>query len=198
MRIALADRLRGKRYPRTQRAEQWFAGYALTGLVLVVASLPLKAAFPLALAGGLGAIQFGFDLKGKGHAWFPEMCGASALAFLACILALLGNASDATAWRSAGLMLAYALPTILYVAIRLRLARNQPTQVWPSWIAQLAALAMGWVLSPFSLLALVALATRSVWGLSPLRRNVPPMIVGVQEAAYALLAVLGFAIALRR
>ncbi|MGQ9483138.1 hypothetical protein [Chloroflexus sp.] len=90
-----------------------------------------------------------------------------------------------------------AVTAIVYVRIRLRLARNEPVHCAPALLLHLAALvivadllSLDWVGWPV-LLVFAFLFLRCWIGLLPRSLATPTPLVGVQEVIVALLVVVG-------
>lgn len=192
--LALSDRRRGRRYPRTALAEAFAAGYGALALTAGGVALALSGGVPwpaLLPAAGLAALQMFYDARRAGRALLPELAGAAALAMLAPAVALCGGMALLPALALGALAMARALPAIIYVRVRLRLARGEPTSARPAILAHVAGLAAGLALVAFGLLpwlaalALALLLARAAWTYAPVRAA----IVGVQEVVAGLLTV---------
>jgi hypothetical protein len=82
LRLAVADRLKRRRYPRTAWAERLALIYLSAAVIgLGVATLTADAGFwlPLLLATPPALIQFAFDTRNRGRELLPELAGAGAL-----------------------------------------------------------------------------------------------------------------------
>ena len=93
--LALVDRRRGRRLPRTDLALRLAAGEGalLIGLVVVAALLAEGATWwvPLAVAAPLVAIEFWYDVRSRSRRLVPEVAGAVAVASVAAAIALAGG-----------------------------------------------------------------------------------------------------------
>jgi hypothetical protein len=198
LRLALNDRRRGKRYPRTQLAERVAGAYLLVGgvaFVLAVLAAPLAFLLPMAVAAPFAAVQLYFDARNRSRELAPELLGAVALAATAPAIVISGGVGLGLAFALWGILAWRAVASILYVRARLRLERGEPAPA----VVPLAAHALGAVallvaavagLLPWlAALAAIALTMRAAWGLSDRRRRVRASIVGVQEISYGLLLV---------
>jgi len=93
-------------------------------------------------------------------------------------------------------LLARNIPSILYIRARLRLDKGKPVEAIPTYLSNLGAvlgvmvLTLAGYTSILSLVALLILAARAAYGLSPYRRNIRVQIIGVLEMFYGLLVVL--------
>lgn len=198
LKLVLADRRRGARYPRTGMAERFAAGYALvaTGsLVIAFVAGGTRWLLPLLLATLPAALQLWFDARNKSRQLVPELAGAVALSGVATAIVLAGGGSAAVAWTAWLLLGAKALGSILYVRARLRRARGLPASAIPA-----LALHAGTIVLPGLLLAgasawiataaFAVLMARAVVGLRPGARVVRPRTVGFQELALGIAATL--------
>ncbi len=200
--IAVIDRRRGKRYPRTPMAERLLAACALVAaLALAGALLAARRSFlvPAGLAAPVAAVALAFDLDLRPRELAPEIAGALALGAAASAIAIAGGWRAAPALALWGVLAARTVPSIVYVRARLRLGRGAPADVGGSLVAHVAAialvLALAWLrLAPWLAVAVMAvLATRAAWGLSPWRPNLKVWQLGLTEIAFGLLTVLAVA-----
>jgi hypothetical protein len=197
LKLVLADRRRGARYPRTALAERAAAAYsavAVLGGGVALAAFP-AAAVPLLLAAPLGAWQLWYDAQHRGRRLAPELMGSVALGSTAAAIALAGGRPPAMAAALWTLMALKAVTSVLYVRARLRLERAQQAGVEGALAAHVAALAVTAALvalgtAPALALAAFGLLTlRAMHGLSSRRRRLQPREVGLRELAYGVLAV---------
>jgi hypothetical protein len=198
LRLALIDRRKRVRYPRTALAERVFVAYATAALALATAALalaPYPFWPPLAVAAPVGLVALAFDALGRSREALPEAAGAVALGASAPAIALAGGAPAAFAWGAWALLALRAVTSVLYVRARIRLDRGLaagPRAVHAGHAAALAAATglaiVGWVpmLAPVVFLVLLA---RSGWGLSGRRGAVRPQTLGFQELGYGLLTL---------
>lgn len=206
LRIALKDRLKGRRYARTGWAEGFALGYGALavlafGLALWAASEPFWP--PLALAAPLVAVKVGYDALNRGREHLPEIAGALAPLAVSAGIALAGGWALPNALALWGILAARTMPAILYVRARLRLEKGESVQPTPAVLAHLgglialALLSLG-DLSPWSGAAmLVVLLARALYGLSRWRRPAPAKVIGFQEIGYGLLNVAALALGFR-
>jgi hypothetical protein len=202
LRLFVSDRQRGKTYPRTLLAERAFAVLALVAAgalagALALAHGPLHRA--VLMAAPLGAAALAFDLGKRSREAAGELSGALALGAVAAAIALGGGWPLEPALALWGVLAARAVPTILFVRARLRLEKGQPAGIrdalWAHvvaivWVALLAA----WRLAPENAVwAMVMLAGRAVWGLSPARPRLKTWQLGVTEIVFGVIVVLAIA-----
>ncbi len=205
LKLALADRRRGKRYPRTVWAERFAALYgAIALLAFGAAWLTTTHPFwmPLLLAAPIAAIQLRYDLLKQSRAALAEFSGAAALGSVAAALALAGGRTLGSALLLWLLLAFQAIAAIIYVATRLRLARGEAARRAPAYAAHLGALisvgGLAWFgLAPWlAVAAFTILAVRAVLGLMPRSLRTPTPLVGVQELGFSLLTVASIAFGL--
>lgn len=89
--LALVDRRRGRRLPRTVLAERVAVVEGVALLALVVAAvLTADAPFwaPLLVAAPLVAVEAAYDIRSRGRRLVPELAGAAAVSTLAAMIVL--------------------------------------------------------------------------------------------------------------
>ena len=202
LKLALADRLQGRRTPRTAAAEGVAAAYgavALGGLALAARGtgpwwIPLAAAAPLA------AVQFVHDVRLRGRQVLPELLGSVALTSLAAAVLMAGGWAPRIAVAAWGLLAAKGASAVLYVRARLRLDRGQPAGRATAIAGHVAgtlgaaALAAGALAPRLAVAAFALLLARAAFGLSPWHRAVRPQVVGLTEMAWGFAFVLALAL----
>ncbi|HEU5087735.1 MAG TPA: YwiC-like family protein [Roseiflexaceae bacterium] len=195
--VALGDRRRGKRYPRTIWAERFALLYGLVALVAFGTALLLTMSFwpALLLAAPLALMQFVHDLRKQSRALLAEVAGAWALAAAATALALAGGMALVPALGLWCVLAARAAPAIMYVRTRIQRLRGHAGAAWPALLAHTIGLAVVLCLAAFAIcswlavLALALLLGRAFYGLAPERVAVRPATIGMQELAFAALTV---------
>jgi len=202
LKIAVKDRLKGNRPPRTILAEKFAIGYGalafipFTLLLITVADktflLPLLMAFPFAL------IQLWYDAKNQSRKLLPEICGAIALGAIAPMIAILGGWSMTPALILWLFLLGRIIPSILYVRARLRLEKGNPIQRGAVWgvhgvaVLMVIGFAIPRAMPYLGIMAMFILLVRAVIGLSDYRKPRRAPIIGFQEMGYGFLtACLG-------
>ena len=208
LKIAIKDRMKGNRPPRTILAERFAVGYGAVALIpfgillLFVVDktflLPLLMALPFAL------VQLWYDAKNQSRKLLPEVCGAIALGAIAPMIAILGGWAVTPALILWLFLMGRIIPSILYVRARLRLERGNPIQRESVWMVHGVAVIMviGFALSrtmPYlGVVAMLILLGRAMIGLSDYRKARRAPIIGFQELGYgfltALLGALGYAL----
>jgi hypothetical protein len=201
LKLALADRRQGKRYPRTMWAERFAGLYALVGgIALLLAALTANSqAFCWAILAAvpLAVLQGFYDSQRQSRQIAAELAGATAMGAGVAAIALAGGGWEiAPAFALWVMLAARSVPSIVYVRLRLRLERGEALDTTPSLVLNVAAVALVGVLAFAGLVpwlaaaAMMLLAARAVWGLSPLRRPVRAPVIGASEIVYGLVTVL--------
>lgn len=202
LRLLLADRRRGRRYPRTAMAERGFAACALAAAAALAGAFALgdrRLALGLAAIAPLAAAALAFDLGRRSRAVAAEVAAALALAGLATAIALAGGRPTAHAFALWAALAGRVIPTIVYVRARLRLDRGEPAPVAAAIAGAAAAIGLASLLvaagliHPFAVPAMILLLVRAAWFLSPLRPRLATAGLGVTEIAFGLVTVLAIA-----
>lgn len=197
LKLALADRRKGARHPRTAAAEGLallYGSLMAVGLALAAWRAGPEPLLPLLLATPLVLVQLSFDARHHGRRLLPELLGGAALGSVSSSVMLAGGWTAGQALAAWLMMAAKAAASILYVRARLRLDRDQRPDPGPALASHLlglataAGLAAGGWLPWLAVIAFAGLLARAAYGLSPLHRAVRPQVVGFQEAAFGSLA----------
>lgn len=197
--VAIKDRLKGRRPPRTVWAERFAIGYGLAaGVLLLVVAFNSDRAFlmPMLLALPFLMMQVYYDARNQSRELLPEVCGALALGGIAPSITILGGWTVGAAMVLWLLLACRSVPSILYVRARLKLEHGNPVSSYPSLLAHSAALVIALILAignaaPW--LAVVVcglLLVRSVAGLSVYRKPRPAKQIGMMEMGYGLMTVV--------
>lgn len=199
LKIAVVDRRKGKRYARTRIAEQFVVGYGLLAAIsgaIVLLLVDVVVLVPLLVAAPLGIYQALSYMENRGRDVLPEISGAIALSAAASSLALAGGRAWGLAIALWIIIVARAVPSILYIRARIRLEKGQEASFRSAMLANVAAtgliavLATVRVVPVLAVVALVVLLVRAVWGLSEKRKIRQVKILGVLEFAYGTMVVL--------
>jgi hypothetical protein len=201
--LALADRRRGRAYPRTRLAWAFALGYGALGLLAVVAAVAwlgrVDVLLGVLLAAPLALVQLTYDARNAGRELLPELAGASAIGALATVVAMAGGWALGPALLLWVVLVARTVPSIVYVRTRLRLEYGRPVDVRPAVSLAAAALALVAALAALSPLPALAvppflvLLVRAVVGVSPRRRPTKAKFIGLRELAFGSLVVVGVA-----
>jgi len=199
-----------RKIPRTAVARNFMIGYTVTallafGVVLLRNRGTLDFAFPFVMAFPFVAIQQMYDAKGRSRALGAELCGALALSATAPAISVLGGFALEDAMLVWLLVVVWVITSIFYVRTRLRLEKGRLDDYDIQYVGMLHGLGLlivgvGWYNQALPLLALIAmafLAIRAAWGLSPYRRPVKAIQIGIGEVfvglTYTLLCAVGYA-----
>jgi hypothetical protein len=203
LKIALKDRLRGKRYPRTELAERFVALFSALALLSgILALLTARADFlaPLLIAVPLALLQVSYAARNRGREIIPEISGAWALGASAPMIGLAGGLAMPTAFLLWFILAVRALISILYVRVRLRRARQESARVEGALIlhilafALFAALGLAGEVGAGLLIAFGILLVRAAKGLlAP--KAVPTKVIGFSEIGYGVMVALLAALA---
>ena len=200
LKLVLADRRRGRTFPRTVVAGRFallygiVAAAALLGALLTAADL--RFLLPLAAASPFAIVQLAYDAKGRSRALFPELAGSLAMAAVASGIALAGGLAPAVAFALWALLAARVAPTILYVRARLTVLHGGTPSVAPVVFAHVLALALALLLlwlgiAPLlAALALAMLLLRAALGLYGRGRAATAKQVGIRELCFGVMTVL--------
>ena len=197
---------RSRPSPRTRLAKQFATFYLIvTGITFLEAVLSAQYSFvlPLLVAAPMALVQVAHDWTGRRRVLLPEIAGAVAILSLAPAIALTDGWSNSTAFALWAIMVARAVPAILYVRACLARLHNRPASPLPMLFAHgLSIGAMVWLasaaLAPRLLVAaMIILLLRAAMGfVFAERRKVAAKQLGFSEIAFGTLIV--FAVVLGR
>jgi hypothetical protein len=198
--LVLADRRRGRVFPRTRLARAFLAGYcgvALLALATAVVWLGrVDLLLPALLAAPLALVQLRYDAHNRGRALLPELAGASAVGALAAVVAMAGGWPLAPALLLWFVLAARTVPSIVYVRTRLRLEYGRPVDVRPALATSLAALVAIGVLAAIGLLPVLSvpafglLLVRASLGVSRWRRPTKATTIGIREIVFGVVVAV--------
>jgi len=118
LRLAAADWLRRKRYPRTRVCERLaflYGSIAIASLGTAIFLTNIQIAIPFAIAAPLAIVQFLYDARNHGRSVWPELAGASAAGATAAAIALAGHQWTSVAVTLSILTILRAIPSIIYI-----------------------------------------------------------------------------------
>ncbi len=199
LRVALVDRRRGQRLERTALAERVgliYVTIAVLGFAATVWSAGLIPFLPLALATPALAIFLHHDLQRRGRDLLPEVAGPVAMASVASSIALAGGWALPAALALWFVLAARAVPAVLYVRSRIRMARGVEPQTGLALAAHVVGLVLVavlvWVelLPALAIAAFVILLLRALYCLSPYCPTLTPRTIGFSELGLGVLTVL--------
>ncbi len=198
LRLALIDRRKGARYPRTALAERVFAAFVgAAALLLALAFATARAPFwtALAVAAPFALAALAHDALGRGREALGEVAGAAALSASTAAIALAGGVAPAIAFAASTLLALRALTSVLYVRARIRLDRGLAAGPRTALAAHGAALLAAVVLAGagaapwLGVVAFGVLLARAAHGLSRWRPAIRPQRLGFQELAYGVVTL---------
>ena len=166
LRFALQDAHRGRAYPRTRWCWLFAIGYASAALLALAAAIALRGwtmVIPIGLVAPLGLTQILYDAHNRSRSLLPELAGAAAMCSSAAAIAIASGMRIVPALALSGIVVARALPSIVYV--RTVLGHTKPK--WPALALHAAAIALVALFAPkTAVLAMALLFIRAAWGLS--------------------------------
>lgn len=158
------------------------------------AFLPFLFILPLAF------YQIYCDASRKSRQLLPELTGAIAISSSVAVIALADNWTFPAAIALWAIFVARLIPSILYVRNRLKLEKGKPFSRFVPVFSHVFALAIigalaFYHLSPLlTVLMFAVLLGRTAIGLSPYRRKVKAMRIGVWEVVYGTLTAFSVVI----
>ena len=168
LRFALQDAMRGRSYPRTRWCWMFAIGYSAAALLALSSAIALRGwtlVIPIGLVAPMALTQILYDANNRSRSLLPELAGAAAMCSSAAAIAIASGMRILPALALSGIVVARAIPSILYV-------RTVLGHTKPRWIAlALHALAVPVValFAPkLAVLAMALLFVRAAWGLTKL------------------------------
>lgn len=129
LKLALVDRWRKRRLPRTRLAER-VAGVEVVLLTALVAMAAVTAAapfwVPLLAAAPLVGVELWYDARSRSRRLVPEVAGAVAMGSVAGAVALAGESGGLVAAGLWIVLAARAVAAVSFVRLQLRRAKEQP------------------------------------------------------------------------
>ena len=197
VKVALVDRWRHRRLPRTVLAERVAAiELGLLAALVAVAAFTAEGAFwaPIAIALPLVAIELWFDMRSRSRRLLPELAGTIGIGGIAAAIVLADGDGYALAGALWCIVAARAVASIPFVRLQLARYKEQPARRLTSDAAQGAAVvvAVGAVaLDTRTLAGLGAIAVLAVVQLWAARRPPPAApVLGAQQVVVGLTVVL--------
>jgi hypothetical protein len=126
----------------------------------------------------------------------PELTGAIAISSSSAVIALAGGWNYLNAFALWLIFVCRLIPSILYVRNRLRLEKGKEFTRNAVVISHFFALiiigilAVNFLIPRLPLIMFFVLTLRAIWGLSPYRKKVKAMKIGVWEVIYGTLTAL--------
>lgn len=197
LKVAVKDRLRGNRVPRSIWAEGFVLLYAILTLILVLPALlsgsraffvPIIAMLPFI------ALQTFYDFRNDSRAMLPELSGAIALSASAAAIAILGGWELLPAMMLSLLLIARAVPAILFVRSFFRKLRGKAASIPMTYgahvlsILVIAVIAFVGSLPWLSVVAVIILLIRAYLTLNS-SQAITPKILGFREMGFGVMTI---------
>jgi len=168
-------------------------GVGLTG-ALLTASITSLVPFLFVLP--LVSLQNYYDIFRRSRHIVPELAGAVAISASVACITLAGGLALSNALALWAIFVLRLISSILYVRERLRLekgksySRTVPTAVHVFTANAVAIMAVYHLASILTFFAFLVLLYRAVMGLSPRRKKLKAMRIGIHEVIYGLVVVV--------
>jgi hypothetical protein len=193
-----------RRQSRRATVALWFlGGYGATAALCFVTALLLvgtRPLVPLLIAVPFLIVFTVFDVSGQSRSWQAELAGPVAFATVAASIGLAAGWPVAESAALAGVIIARAVPSVLYIRARLRLDKQKESNIPLAVVFHVLGLAgilgliyVGW-LPMIAAAAFVLLLARAAIGLSRYRRPVPVKTIGFMEVGFGVLTILTVAV----
>jgi YwiC-like protein len=198
--LVLMNRRRAS--PRSALAKRFTAVYLVIGAASLVAAIAFAQHpffIPLLIAAPLAIVQLAHDWAGRRRVLLPEMAAAVAISSIAPAIALVAGYPSRESFALWAVMIARAVPSILYVRSCLARRHRRPASILPILISHVLALLVIAVLAGARLVPVLALAVmillliRAAIGFTRCE-NVTPKQLGFSEIFFGAVTVVGVAL----
>jgi hypothetical protein len=199
LKVLLSDWIAKRNLPQTTAAFRFtiiFSAISLIGLFGSLNFAPAKSFYPFLFILPLAFYQIYCDVTKQSRQLMPELTGAIAISSSAAVIALAGGWNFLNAYILWAIFVARLIPSILYVRNRLRLEKGKDFFLVPVVVSHFIALgAIGMfagngLASMLTFVIFLVLLIRAFWGLSPYRKKVKAVKIGIWEVIYGALTVL--------
>jgi len=204
LKLALVDRYRHRRLPRSVLAERVAGGELLLTAALAAEAARAGAGWwwaPIAIAAPLVAVELWFDARSRSRRLVPELCGAVAMASVAAAITVAGGATSKVAAACWAVLAARSVASVPFARFQVERSKGHPGDRRSSDIAQVVALAAIWAGLAAGVVPLIAAATVTTlvalqWWAA---RNRPPAIavLGAAQVVAGVAVVVATGLALR-
>lgn len=189
--------------PRTALAKRFailYLAISVASFVPAVVSARSSLVVPLLIAAPLAIVQLGHDWRGRRRVLLAELSGAIAISSLATAIALCGGWSFPAAFALWAIMIARAVPAILYVRTLLARLHDREASALPMLAAHalgivaVALLVRGGLAPRLAIAAMLVLALRALVAFAFAQRyRLTAMQLGFSEIAFGALTVFALA-----
>ena len=197
LKVALVDRWRHRRLPRTVLAEKVAA--VELGLLVVLVGLAVATAhdafwLPIAAALPLVAVELWFDMRSRSRRLVPELAGTIGIGSVAAAIVLADGGGYALAAGLWCIVAARVVASIPFVRLQLARHKQQPSRIVVSDAAQGAAVVVASTAVVLDTALVAGLGAIAVLGLFQAwaSRRPPPVaaVLGAQQVVAGLTVVL--------
>lgn len=199
LKVLIIDRLGQKNNARAQAAITFllmFSALSAVGFALTLYLTGIRPLMPFILVLPFAAVQIYFDGSRKSRGLLPELLGGVSISASSAAILLAGGATLFAAAAIWILMISRLIPSIIYIRNRLRLEKGkdhslrQPIGVHSIAFIATVILAYYGGVPWLAVAAMALLLFRAVTGLSPTRKKLKAMQIGVLEVIYGAVMVL--------
>ena len=193
---------RKRRSPRTALAKRFALLYLAVALASISAAFVFAEhsfALPLLIASPLAVVQLAHDWIGRRRVLVAELSGAAAISSLVAAIALSGGWSSPAAFALWAIIIARAVPAILYVRLMLTRLHGKSSNSAPMLAAHAGAVAGVALLTTYGLASRLAVAVMILLLLRaaiPFKRfrRVTAKQLGFSEIAFGVVTVIAIVI----
>ncbi len=204
LKLALVDRLRRRRLPRTALAER-IAAVEVAALFAVLAAATVlgdaRLWLPLALASPLVGVELWYDVRSRGRRLVPELAGSVGMGAFAAAVALAGGEARLVAFGLWAVIAARAVAAMPFVRVQLQRAKARPHRLWHSDLAQVVAVAGAWTAAVADTAPVAgAIAVTALAAVHAVAARLPPPrapVLGAQQVVLGLGVVVATALGAR-
>ena len=204
LKLVMADRRRGRRFPRTPVAERFALLYTMIAALGLLAAIKTASSYefllPLLLAAPLASVQLVYDRLSRSRALLPELAGATAMAAIASSIALALGWPRGIAFGLWAILAARVMPTICYVRARLKTLHGQEASkgivIMMHVLALVVALTLRWtkLIPALAIIAFLILLARALFGFSEYDRAASAKRIGIRELGFGAMTVAAIAL----
>lgn len=199
LKVLIIDRLGQRNNARARAAVNFlilFSAISAVGFASTLYLTGIRPLMPFILVLPFAAVQIYFDGSRKSRGLLPELLGGVSISASSAAILLAGGATLFAAGAIWMLMIARLIPSIIYIRNRLRLEKGkdhslrQPIGFHSIAFIATVILAYYGGVPWLAVGAMALLLFRAVTGLSPTRKKLKAMQIGVLEVIYGAIMVL--------